>query len=215
VRSEHIAGGVDLAGEPWELPVGIGYRTLAPIGFRLHKGEHLSVIGPPRSGKSSLLVELAQAVRTGAPGARIIVMSGRPGSPLTSGAGVSAVAATASDLVAIAREQEALGPVVVFVDDAHAVPDAGGDLTAFMGATSRTHLVIAGRTDDLKGQFGHWTQAARKSGLGVVLKPQQPSDADYLGISLPYGRRFDARIGRGLVVMDGEYLVAQLAMATE
>ena len=55
-----------VGGEPWQLPVGVRESDLAPAVLESYEGEHVLVAGPARSGKSTLLLAIAETLRAGA-----------------------------------------------------------------------------------------------------------------------------------------------------
>ncbi len=55
--------------EPWQIPVGIREVDLEPQLLELYEGEHMLIAGSARSGKSTLLLAIAESVRAGDQGA--------------------------------------------------------------------------------------------------------------------------------------------------
>ena len=76
-------------------------------------------------------------------------------------------------------------PHLVLVDDADAADDPGGCLARLIAARhEQVHVVAAGRSDELRRAYNHWTGAVRKSKVGVLLDPDV-TDAELLGAKLP------------------------------
>ena len=48
--------------EPLFVPIGIGDETLEPAGFELYEGDHALIAGPPRSGRTTSLLVVAEVV---------------------------------------------------------------------------------------------------------------------------------------------------------
>ena len=213
VGPEDLVGLAQVGSALWSVPVGIGDTSLDPVCWNLHVGEHALIVGPPRSGKSSCLVAIARILKAADGSLRCAALIGRSMTPLTSCADVDAVVTSVEELVkflSLSTDQ----PTLVLVDDAHAVSDFDGQLDALLSAAGATHVVAAARSDDLRGNFGHWTQSVRKSRTGILLKVQQASDAEFVGTTLPFGRKFDTTPGRGFVVRDGDAELAQIVQAT-
>jgi hypothetical protein len=102
---------------------------------------------------------------------------------------------------------------VVLVDDAPGLDDVHGVLAGLLAAgRPGLHVIAAGRSDALRGGFGHWSRPLRQSRAGVLLRPDLATDGDLLGVRLP--RRVAVGLtapGRGFVVDDGDAHLAQLA----
>jgi DNA segregation ATPase FtsK/SpoIIIE, S-DNA-T family len=200
-----VAGGV------LELPVGLAEEDLAPVAVRLHPGEHALVAGPPRSGTTSTLALLARQARAADPAAVLVALCSSR-SPLYGLEPLDA-AGPLADLAGVVRS--ALTDPrrwVVLVDDAPAVHDVDGVLTALSSSRRpRLHVIGAGRTDDLRGGFAHWTRTLRQARAGVLLQPNLAVDGELLGVRLP--RRVPVGLevpGRGFLVDDGVARLVQL-----
>lgn len=48
--------------EPLFVPIGIGDETLEPAGFELFEGDHAMIAGPPRSGRTTALLVVAEVI---------------------------------------------------------------------------------------------------------------------------------------------------------
>jgi S-DNA-T family DNA segregation ATPase FtsK/SpoIIIE len=209
-----LPAGVDAAALPLpgadssgslRLPLGIGDHDLTPAVVVLAPGEHLLVVGGPRSGKSAVLATLA--IRARSAGIPVIVI----GTARSRGEGVlrarDEIAATVQALV----HRTSSTPVLVLVDDADAVDDAGA-LDRLLGAApSSVHVVAAARTDRLRPLYRHWTSELRRGSSAVLLRGDD-HDADLVGVRLPRG--VDAtRAGCGWLVSDGQVERCQFAFA--
>jgi len=213
VAAVDLPAGTDLRADPARLVVGLADDDLGPAVLALHDGEHVTVAGPPRSGKSSLLALLAALVKRGDPDALVVAVADER-SPLRADPGVL----DAAGAPAFLREVLAAAATDprrwwVLVDDAPLAEDPHGLLAALARARRPgLHLVAAGRTDDLRSGYGHWTRQVRQSRTGVLLQPALPGDGDLLSVRLP--RRVGAPLvpGRGFLVAAGEAALVQVAL---
>ena len=48
--------------EPLFIPIGIGDETLEPAGFELYEGDHALIAGPPRTGRTTTLLVVAEVI---------------------------------------------------------------------------------------------------------------------------------------------------------
>ena len=201
-----------LAEDPWRLPVGIANTTLAPVAWLLHTCEHALVAGPPRSGKSSFLMALAKLTSLVAPELVVVALLGRSSSTLRTSPDVAVATEEVEELSARLSRLEDSTRMLLLVDDAHLIQDTTGEMESIL-TDPRVHAVVAGRADDLRAAFNHWTQLVRKNRIGLLLRLQQASDGELLGLSLPFGRAFDTQPGRGFVAMDGDFDLVQVPLA--
>jgi DNA segregation ATPase FtsK/SpoIIIE, S-DNA-T family len=104
---------------------------------------------------------------------------------------------------------------VVLVDDAPGLADVDGALAGLLSCgRPGLHVLAAGRTDELRSGFAHWTRPLRRARVGVLLQPNLAADGDLLGVRLP--RRTPVGLGhpgRGFVVSDATARLAQIAVA--
>jgi S-DNA-T family DNA segregation ATPase FtsK/SpoIIIE len=104
------------------------------------------------------------------------------------------------------------GPLVVLIDDAEGVEDAGGLLERIVhGGVEDPCVVAAGRSDALRSQYGSWVRRVRTSRLGVLLQPEPDLDGDLLGVRLPRRTAVAPGPGRGWLVAGGRLDLVQLA----
>ncbi|MCU1511304.1 MAG: cell division protein FtsK [Arthrobacter sp.] len=201
-----------LEAEPWLVPVGIREADLAPAFLEIYEGEHALVAGPARSGKSTLLLALAAALR-GAPTSRgpaqVWGICDRR-SPLAL-AGLDRVAVGTDEVPALlAALRLERGPVFLLIDDAERFED--GDLSiAGVVASGQPGLCViaAGRSADLRGLYSHWTKTLRKSRLGVLLQPDVDYDGELLGAVLPRRAPVALTAGRGYIAVGGQLALIQ------
>ncbi len=196
----------------WFLPMGVGDLTLGPAGLRLLESEHAFVIGPPRSGKSTVLDAVAAMVGKARPDVVITVIGTRR-SPLHDAPEAAHVVRSAEELKpAVARIKEDTAPQLVLIDDADALDDDLEGTLAGLVATTRgdLHLVVAARPDPIRSNYGHWTARVRTSRQGLALRPNLDQDGNLLGTMVPRGGPTTFEAGRGYLVAEG---VSQLLQA--
>ncbi|WP_250573520.1 FtsK/SpoIIIE domain-containing protein [Nonomuraea sediminis] len=197
----------------WAL-AGAGGDALAPLGVDLlAHGPGAVVAGPPRSGRSSVLLTMARSlVEYGTP---IVAVVPRR-SPLRELEGALAVLdGNAAGLQELLADHERY---VVLVDDAELInPDApaGQALDEILrtGRDGEHGLIIAGATGDLATSYRGFVADTRKSRTGLLLSVQSPADGDLFTIRLPRGS-VGGPPGRGLLVTMGTTTPIQTALPT-
>jgi S-DNA-T family DNA segregation ATPase FtsK/SpoIIIE len=206
------AGAVASTGaEPWSLPIGFTDSSLAPAALKLYEHEHALIAGPPRSGRSSALLAIAETVLAEAQPPTVVAFAPRR-SPLRELPAPVIVCGDYAELEAVLAPIE--GRALLLVDDADTVPDTLGVLDRFIAkAGPGRHVVAAGRNDGVRRQFGLWTQRVRDGRCGVLLAPDHELDGDLLGVALPRQHRMTALPGRGYLVSDGSIDGVQLVLA--
>ena len=211
---DELAAGTQLEGEPWLVPIGLRESDLTAAALMLYEGEHVTIAGPARSGKSTTLWTIAESAKRGSPAPQVFAAGGRR-SPLRDCPAVDRFAGSpgeATALIAQVRIPGARGPVVVLIDDAHSFDDLDGAIAGMLAAAlPHVHVAIAASNDVLRGLYGHWTQAVRRSKVGVLLRPNVDLDGDLLGITLPRRSPVPLSVGRGYLVQNGEYDIVQVA----
>jgi len=215
VRVDQLGAVARLAERPWTIPIGVSERTRQPAALVAYQGEHVLVAGPARSGRSSALLALAAACRAARPGVRVVAVAG-PRSPLGGDPLVDTVVhpSEIGERLAALAEPAAEGEVVVvLVDDAEAVDDAGGVLER-LATADRPDLLFAaaGRNDGIRTGYSHWTRPLRRSKLGVLLRPDVDLDGDILGASIPRRAPVAMTTGRGYLAAGGDVELVQLAL---
>ncbi|MCU1460972.1 MAG: putative FtsK/SpoIIIE family protein, partial [Acidimicrobiales bacterium] len=200
----------------WVLPLGVGDGQLAPVGLALGPGDHALIAGPPRSGKTTTLLALAELAGRSRPEA--VVSAIAPGSSaLARAPGLARLAVTAGDISAVAAAVATdAAPQLVLIDDADLVDDDDGAVARLLAARRPdVHVVIAGRPDGLRGRYGHFTLEVRRSGKGLLLRPDRDVDGDLLATSLPRRGPTHHDTGRGYLVDRGECQLVQVARPTQ
>lgn len=205
-------------GPLWVL-VGVGGDDVAPIGVDLGTdGPGFVIGGPPKSGRSSLLLTLATSVlRTGA---NVLVLTPRA-SPLTSLAekpGVLGVH-TGLDLdvdALMAQLEQSDQPVLVVADDAEQLvgTQAEGVLEAALALPGRRALALSGRIDELSNLSRGFVPKARRSEQGVLLSPTTVLHQGLLGLRLQRSQLGKQHAGRGFMNLHGVATMVQVPSAT-
>jgi len=205
-----------LTGEPWSLPIGLRGSDLAVGALETYEGEHMLIAGPARSGKSTVLLAAAQAARAAAArdGVELSVwglcMRRSPlvDSPLLDQVSVgSDEVATVTSQLRLATEQ-----VLLLIDDSEQFDDGDKSINSLVeSGMPNLHIVAAGRSDDLRSLYSHWTKTLRKSRCGVLLQPNVDYDGDLLGARLPRRATVPMSVGRGYMCMSGTVELVQTA----
>lgn len=202
-----------LDGEPWLIPVGIREVDLEPQQLELYEGEHLMIAGPVRSGKSTLLLALAELLRSaGHPAGPVQVWGvGDRRSPLLTSPLFDRTASGQDDLAPLLAEARMHdGPLVIMIDDADRFDDADQSITGLLGAgLPNLRVFAAGRSDDLRSMYSHWSKAVRKSRCGVLLQPNVDYDGELLGVTVPRRAPVALTVGRGYACVAGELALVQ------
>ncbi|MBB5934678.1 FtsK/SpoIIIE domain-containing protein [Streptomyces zagrosensis] len=197
----------------WTL-LGVGGDELQPIGVDLREtGPGVVIAGPPKSGRSTMLLGAARALlRAGTP---VVLITPRrsPLRELEGAAGVLGmlgVDGKEEDLQALISKAE--GPYVVLIDDAELLYDEPLDeaLEAVLrsGMDGDHGLVAAGTTDTLSSQYRGFVTEARKTRSGVLLTPQSSSDGELFNIRLPANSGTGSP-GSGLLIRGGGMMPIQ------
>ncbi len=206
-----LACAVDLGEHQWFVPIGVGDATLGPVGLTLYDGEHALVAGPPRSGRTTTLQTIASVIRAAKPDMMIVAIAGAR-SALASTAAIDCCLAPDGDETWAQAFESASGPLLILVDDAELVDDSAGDLQAMLDQRRPgLHVVGAGRTEALRGLYGHWTRTIRASRNGLLLQPDPDLDGDLFGARLPRRPPVTMAPGRGYLITGQDMDVVQIA----
>ncbi len=197
--------------EPLFVPVGIGDDMLEPVGFELFEGDHALIAGPPRSGRSTALLVIAEVVAALYPEVELTGIAPRR-SPLRDCPHLRRVVTAADALAELAAELRAADRLqLLLIDDADAVDDPARALSdLFAAPLAQVHAAVAGRTDALR-TLGHWSVGARRSRIGLLLQPDVQMDGQLLGVTLPRRPSPPVRPGCGYRVDPGGFELVQVA----
>jgi S-DNA-T family DNA segregation ATPase FtsK/SpoIIIE len=200
------AAAVTATGDDTALLVGVSFASGAPWAMRVPDGEHLLVLGPARSGRSTALQQMACSWADHRPGGWLASVTPRR-SALTD-------TVRCADLAEVLRRLPPRGPALVIVDDCELVDDSHGAFAALL-ASRRAGLMVlaAGRPDALRQSYGHWSTVLRRSRLGLVAAAASDVDGDLLGVVLPRRLPVAARPGLMWAVDNGSLTLVQVAVA--
>ncbi|MEO7371125.1 MAG: FtsK/SpoIIIE domain-containing protein, partial [Ilumatobacteraceae bacterium] len=189
------------------LPLGLGFGDGRVCSVDVPDGEHMMIIGPARSGRSTALQRIICAWRDAYPDGWWRIIAPRRTS-LDDRNRHRAFAEIIDDI-------PTSGPVLIAIDDAELVDDVGGAL-ATLAASRRAGLMIvaSGKPDSLRQSYGHWTGVVRRSRLGLVTSASNDLDGDLLGASLPRRLPIPARAGLAWLIADGEVVLTQIAIGS-
>ncbi|MGN6608477.1 MAG: FtsK/SpoIIIE domain-containing protein [Jatrophihabitans sp.] len=175
----------------WGL-VGVGGDELLALGPDLAAGAPTFLVaGPPKSGRSSVLVSMVRSFLEG--GAEVVITAPRP-SPLRDLAGTPGVRAVLTDddlteTLLASHLDQGDDPVVLVMDDAELHKEISGKdwLRAFIrSAPDRSRgIVIAGNAADVASGFSGWQIDVKKQRQGALLSPQDLTDGDLIGVRVP------------------------------
>jgi S-DNA-T family DNA segregation ATPase FtsK/SpoIIIE len=199
--------------DPLFVPVGVGDETLEPAGLELYEGDHALIAGPPRTGRSTALMVIAEVVAQLYPDIELTAVATRR-SPLRE-CPLFAELVTAVDalpnLVDRLRQSERLQ--LLLIDDADALDDPSRILAdLFSAPLTNLHAIVAGRVDALRA-LGHWSVGARRSRTGILLTPDVQTDGALLGVTLPRRPVPPIRPGCGYRIDPGGFELVQVAHA--
>ena len=180
------------------LVVGIDGAELGSAALDVVDGDHVLVVGGPRTGVSTTLVRLASAWEHDA------VRRGVPFRIERFGRRVS----VDPDVV--------LDPTVrtaIVIDDAHRVDDPGVLAAIAKGEYPQVTVLAGARADVVRTSYGHWTREIAKSRCGIVMASRSDPDGDLLAVQVPRRSLIPARPGLGWIVDGGPVRLVQVAVS--
>jgi DNA segregation ATPase FtsK/SpoIIIE, S-DNA-T family len=172
--------------------VGVGGDELTGLGPDLARAAAFVVAGPGRSGKSTVLAVMAEALlRQGTS----VVIGAPKVSPLRELAGRPGVLDVVTDAGAPADRWRELitaepdRPLVVLLDDGDVLRDSPAgevfrDVLKGAAGPGRS-LVLGGTADSICTGLSGWQVEAKKARQGVLLSPQGSTDGDLIGVRVP------------------------------
>lgn len=206
VLSHQLAGATSVQGPQWRIPVGIAESDLSVALMDVWAGEGFMILGPARSGKSSVLLGIAHKVMLDlqAAGQSVTVVgAGSKRSPLLAASFGTFFEhedlPTALQMATLAKE-----PTILLLDDIHLITDSdGGILNLLKQANPNVLVLLAGRSDEIRTQYGKWTQTVARDRLGMLLQPNFDTDGTLLGVSLSRRQPVALSEGRGFACSAG------------
>jgi S-DNA-T family DNA segregation ATPase FtsK/SpoIIIE len=179
------------------LAVGCRFDDLSTAFLHVPDGEHVLVVGPAGSGRTSALAHLVEAWSARYPTGRVI----RDPYLLDAGTGTLPTA--------LGRHGER---VLLVIDDAERFADTTGGLARALEVRRASLTVVAaGRADDLRAGYGTWITQLRRSRLGFVMAAAAPADGDVLGAIVPRRPPIPPRPGLAWMVDADAVTLVQLA----
>ena len=105
------------------------------------------------------------------------------------------------------------GPVLVLVDDAERIDDSDHALAELLAESPpNVRIAAAGRADDLRTLYSHWTKTLRRSRCGILLQPNVDMDGDLLSARIPRRAPVVMTVGRGYLCLNGGAALIQTAL---
>lgn len=199
VRAPEVDGYTEVSDSLIRLAVGLREDTLDPEVLELYPGEHALIAGPARSGKSTLLVAIAEVLKRLPEAQRPAVWGIHGRRSLLVESELERVAETPEE---IAELFESSGfehrDVVLLIDDAERVPDPNHTLKEWISDAPEGMTVIAAmRTSEIRKNYGHWIKSVQASGCGVLLQPDPTNDGLLIDVHLPKVTAVAMTVGRG------------------
>ncbi len=179
-------------GDDRSLRLGVDIDTGCAATLCPADGDHLLVLGPPRSGRTSALAQLVAEWRRLHPHAEVLTISG-------------------GELPPCPPDELPAGAVLLVADDAETIDDPEGRLAAWLVRPGIT-MFAATLPDAVRGAYGHWTQMVRRRRIGLVAASGSDLDGDLLGATLPRSLPVAARPGLMWVVECGRARLVQVAL---
>ncbi len=212
-----IAGGRRGGADPLRPVVALADLTGAPHPVDLRHA-NLSVVGDPRSGRSSVLAAIGREAV--AAGAEVWVVA-QPGSPLGDLGGAARRCtiegeerAAALDELADLVAEPGEGRRLLLLDDHDLLPEhdrsVTGPLERLLGATSLRWVAAGAKPRGFSASpIAQLVRAARSI---VYLRPHDPREAsEVVGIPVPWHPGLPMTEGRGVVVVDRVATIVQFA----
>lgn len=191
-----------VVGDDLAVPIGREVATHAEASLVVRSGDHVLVAGPAGSGRTTTLRSIARKVRDVDTGVVLVGVVPAAGSlklldsdVLDAGGSIDEI----EHVLRMAMSDERRW--IVFVDDADRIDGEGGPLADLARASHpNVTLIVAMRTSAGRSDYGHWTRHIRRSGVGVLLSPDNTLDGELLGVRLPRNQRVEPHPGRGYLV---------------
>ncbi len=221
--SEALALDADFsAPSPLWVLVGAGGDELSPVGVDLlAEGPGCTVAGPPRSGRSTVLMTMVRSLldpELGAGEVPVVLVCPRrsPLRDLDGTPGVLAVLDAQSPEEALSSAVAGHDRYVIVVDDAELLDrtDLEDPLTeAVRTARDGEHaVIIAGTNEDLSRTYNGFIADCRRSRTGILLRVESPDDGELLGLRLPRNATPTNTVGRALAVRLGVAVPVHIAV---
>jgi S-DNA-T family DNA segregation ATPase FtsK/SpoIIIE len=199
VGRDVLAAAVVNSSGPWFIPFGIGSRDLEPAGLEVFPAEHVFITGPPRSGKSTALMLVADTLDTARVPYVVVASNRSPFHGASGGLGTFGPTDLETALVKLPTG----GPCALIVDDCEGVADSGNKLTdLLLDRSLALRAFVAGSPDRLRRDSLHWSRNVRMSRTGLLLNPSE-NDAILFEVQIPKNNPVPVNQTRGWIVQNG------------
>ncbi len=187
------------------IPVGLAYATLTPSSWDLGTDDHALVIGPARSGRSTVLSATAELLdRAASREGSLIVLTVSGRRPVAHSAWQRHLIEPDHLAVAVSEHSRTSAHVVVLIDDADRLSEDGAALAALLAAPPpRLHVVAAMDASAARNTFGVVARTLRRSRIGLALNPDPDLDGELFGVRLPRRVPIAMRPGLGYAIGAG------------
>ena len=184
-----------------------------PVTIDLARSTTALIIGPSRSGRSSILCSLVQSFAQ--LHCELELFAARPGSPvrqmMSTPAGMGEVGARLDALITRleTRRNQSLpmstdGPIVIAIDDADDMlegPEADLLTSIIRLAPSANAVVLAAATTFLaSSSYSPWIRMMRSLGPALLIQPSSREETDAFGVPFPRRGLGSQPTGRGLLI---------------
>ena len=194
------------------VPIGIDEATRRIAQLVVRAGEHGSICGPGKSGRTSALILIAEQLRAQFAD---LVMVGLAPTPVADLFACGAFDAHGTiegldHVLNVAQTDERRW--VIIVDDGERIDADGPLLDLAKNAPPTVTIIAAMRSSTARQSYGHWTRFVRGSGTGIILGPDNSVDGELLGVRLPRHDKLPDLPGRGYLVSGSDAHAVQLAL---
>jgi len=194
----------ELAGSGGTPVLGLAFDDLAPLAIGIDADTPVTVLGPPRSGRSTVLGRLVAEWERTRPDGHVTVLAPRRTSLVH-----PHLVRTVDELIGRVTAAPPGADVLVAVDDADLLDDPRLSDAVTHPATT---VVITATPDGLRHTYGHWSVAVRRSRVAVIWAGCDRLDGDLVGATLPRRPPIAPRPGLAWVVEHGVLRLVQVAL---
>ena len=196
VRSDELtAPRPDVPSGVMPLLVGLASSDLAAAHLLLPVGDHVLVVGPARTGKTTALSRLAESWSDLHPMGEVVLVD-RRGPP-----GVDLSTRAPHDT-----------PLLLVVDDADRVADhTGAFAEVIAGRHPGVTILASARLEAARVAYGHWVRDIARSHCGLVFTAAGEIDGELLGAVLPRRTPMRARPGLAWMIDGRGHQLVQVA----
>lgn len=216
ISTESITQITTFSPDVWQIPVGVCESDLSVAYLESWNGEHITILGPARSGKSTLLISIAEKLRHDAQTYKSplnIYALAPTRSPLSTYA-CDFCGDTAEDVTTILNliQQTPHIPSIVLIDNVTNMSGIEPNLaTLLKEAPTSCRIFAALRPEEVSGG-GKWITTIRSSRLGILLNPPigNYTTGDFFSVKIPSSIPVPLMPGRGFVCTSGSTTLAHM-----